>query len=38
MHDQRVTPKKKSKIIALIAVIAFLAAVWDALPKPKRKS
>jgi hypothetical protein len=37
MIGQR-SAKKKSKIVALIAVVGFLAAVWDALPKPRHKS
>lgn len=36
-HAPRVTPKNKSKILALIIVVAFLSAVWDALPKQRRK-
>jgi hypothetical protein len=36
-HSPRANPKKKSKVLALITVVAFLAAVWDSLPKQRRK-
>jgi hypothetical protein len=36
-HSPRVIPKNKSKVLALITVVAFLAAVWDSLPKRRRK-